>query len=117
MPETNTYSILYNAAPTTSNATLYTSSNGDGVRSVKALNTSGSAATISVTVVRKGGSPTDNQAVVLAAALSVPAGNATELIASENLTSEYGELLLETGDYLYGAQGTGSAITLIVTGS
>jgi hypothetical protein len=117
MPETSTYPILSNSVLTTSNATIFTSSDGDGVRSILALNETGSAATVTLTLVRKGGSPTDAYATPLAVALSVPANSATQLIASENLASEYSELLMETGDYLYGEAGTGSAITLLVIGS
>jgi hypothetical protein len=115
--ETSNYPVLLNSVLTTSNATLFTSSDGDGVRGVWAINGTGSSATVSVTVVRKGGTATDTEAVVLAAALPVPANSATNLTASLNLTSEYGELLLETGDYLYGEASAGSAITLIVIGS
>ena len=117
MPENTNYPTLLNSVLTTSNATLFTSSDGDGIRSILAINGTGSAATVSVTLVRKGGSPTDAYATVLASALSVPANSATQLIASEQLQSEYGELLLETGDYLYGEAGSGSAITLLVIGS
>jgi hypothetical protein len=117
MPESNVYSTLYYAAPTTSNATLYTSSSGDGVKGCFAINTTGSAATISLTLVRKGGSPTDGYATVIANAYSVPANSTADLLASLNLTSEYSELLMESGDYLYGEQGTSSAITLLVRGS
>jgi hypothetical protein len=110
------YSTLYNSVLTTSNATLYTSSTGDGIHALLAVNGTGSAATVSVTLVRKGGSPTDSYAVVIANALSIPANSTTELL-NQRLGSEYGELLLHDGDYLYGEAGTGSAITLIAYGN
>jgi hypothetical protein len=110
------YSTLYNASPTTSNATLYTSTSGDGIHSLLAVNGTGSAATISVTLVRKGGSPTDAYAVPIASALSIPANSTTELL-NQRLGSEYGELIMHSGDYLSGEQGTSSAITLIAYGN
>lgn len=109
------YTALYNAVPTTSNATLFTSSSGNGVKQILAINGTGSAATVSLTLVRKGGSPTDTEAVVIASAVSVPANGITELL-SERLQSEYNELLFQAGDYLYGEQGTSSALTLIAYG-
>jgi len=109
------YSTLYNGTPTTSNTTLYTSSSGNGAKQVLAVNGTGSAATITLTLVRKSGSPTDAYAVPIAAAVSVPANDITELL-SQRLGSEYNELIMHSGDYLYGEQGTSSAITLIAYG-
>jgi len=111
------YPTLYNAAPTTSNSTLYTSAAGDGLHQALAINGTGSAATITLTLVRKGGTLTDAYAVPIAAAVSVAANSCLELLYSEGLHSEYGELLMETGDTLQGLQGTGSAITLLVFGT
>jgi hypothetical protein len=110
------FSTLYNSVLTTSNATLYTSSAGNAVHQILAQNGTGSAATVTLTLVRKGGTTTDAYAVPIANALSIPANDTTELL-SQRLGSEYNELLLHTGDYLYGEAGTGSAITLIVYGN
>jgi hypothetical protein len=109
-------STLYNAVLTTSNATLFTSSSGDGIKQILAINGTGSAATVTLTLVRKGGTTTDAYAEVIANAVSIPANSVTELL-SLRLGSEYGELTMHSGDYLYGEAGTGSAITLIAYGN
>lgn len=111
------YTTLYNAQPTTSNATLYTSSTGNGVKKILAVNGTGSAATVSLTLVRKGGTATDSEAIVIANAFSVPAGDTADLLPSEELHSSLSELLMEAGDYLYGEVGTGSSIYLMVYGT
>ena len=114
-PVTN--ATLYNAAPTTSNATLYTSTSGNEVRGAYAINGTGSAATITLNLVRKGGTSTDAYAVNIAAAVSVAANSTTSLLPSEHLYSELSELQLEAGDTLQGSQGTSSAITLLIIGA
>ena len=111
-----TYSTLYNTTPSTSTATLYTATNGNGVKGIYALNTTGTAATITLNLIRKGGTSTDAYAVNIAAAVSVAANSTTSLLPSEGLSSEYGELTMEAGDTLSGLQGTSSAITLLVIG-
>lgn len=109
------YSTLYNAVPTTSTATLYTSSSGNGIKQILAVNGTGSAATVTLNLIRKGGTSTDGYGVAIAAAVSVPANDTTELL-SQRLGSEYNELILHSGDYISGLQGTSSALTLIIYG-
>lgn len=112
----STYTTLYNTTPGTSDAALYTSSSGNVIKKILALNTSGSAATITLYYVRKGDSEGGDYSTELAAAVSVPAGDTLDVLAAENLESELNELVLLTGDEIRGLQGTGSAITLIMVG-
>ena len=108
--------VLYNNEPSTSTATLYTSTSGDGIRQILAINGTGSAATVTLNLIRKGGSAGDGYSVSIASALSIPANSVTELL-EERLGSEYGEMTMHPGDYLSGLQGTGSAVTLVAYGN
>jgi hypothetical protein len=122
MPETATFTALYNNTPATSGAAIYTATQGTAIHQILGINTTGSAATITLTLVRKGGTTSDAYATQITGtgsapvAFSVPAGDAVEFLAGESLQSEYGEIVLEAGDEIYGSQGTSSAITLIMIG-
>jgi hypothetical protein len=117
MPE-STLATLYNSAPSTSDAALFTSSTGNVVKKLLAVNGTGSAATITVWYIRSGDSESSNShSNEIAAAFSVPANSVADLLAGEELESEYDELVLETGDSIRGSQGTGSAITLLIAGA
>lgn len=113
-----TYSgiALYNSTPSTSNGTLFTSSAGSVLKQIILTNTTGSAATVTLYLVRKGGTTSSNTTITLANALSVPANGIYELLELR-LGSEYGELTFGTGDMLQGLQGTGSAISVLAYGN
>jgi hypothetical protein len=113
-----TYSgiALYNTTPSTSNATLFTSSAGNVLKQIILTNTTGTAAVVTLYLVRKGGTTSSNTTITLASALSVPANGIYELLELR-LGSEYSELQFMTGDMLQGSQGTGSAISVLAYGN
>jgi hypothetical protein len=111
-----TYPTLYDTTPSTSNATLYTASAPAVVKGIYAINGTGAAATITLNLVRKGGTSSDAYAVNIAAAVSVAANSTAALLPSEHLYSALNGLQLETGDTLQGLQGTSSSITLLIIG-
>ena len=112
---TYTGGTLYNSAPGTSNTTLWTSEAGAGIRQILAVNSDSSAHTVTLTLVRKGGSATDAYAVVIAQAVSVPANGVAELL-DPRLHSALDEMQCFAGDSLYGLASS-SDITVLVYGS
>jgi uncharacterized protein GlcG (DUF336 family) len=98
---------LYEGAPTTSEAVLFTAKVRTVIRSVHA---SGDATggTVSVSVVPKGG--TAGAANRFAQATAVAAA------ASVDLLSAADQLEMNPGDFLSGLQSTGTHVTLTITG-
>jgi hypothetical protein len=102
---------LYAGQPGTSDALLETVPNGEDwiVDDVIVTNTTGSAATATLYLVPSGG--TAGVANALLYATSYAANVATSLSGAGRLG-----IVLEPGWTIYGLQGTGSALTLRVTG-
>jgi hypothetical protein len=103
---------IYAGQPGTSAGTLYTCPQGEQIviDNVLICNTTGTAATVTLDVVPSGG--TAGVTHRIAAALSV-ALNATVSLAAS--VAPLG-IVLEEGDTINGLQGTGSALTVTVSG-
>lgn len=98
---------LYNGQPTTSDAALYTASGSTAAFSkLIAVNTTGSAATLTLTVNRAVSTVVES----ICSALSLPAHSAVSL--EYDAQEALGEIVLDSGDALHGSAGTGSAITV-----
>jgi hypothetical protein len=90
---------------------------GNAVKGILAINADSSDHTVTLTLVRKGGTASDAYAVVLADAYTVPANQVTNLLANQRLLSALDELQCGPGDYLYGEASAASEVTLLVYGS
>ena len=88
--------IRYNAQPATTDAALYTSSGVTTISHIVAINATGGASTITLSVHRS----LSGQAEVIAAAKPVPATSAVELVYDPNLALN--EIVLDNGDSLHG---------------
>lgn len=98
---------VYNGTPSTSDAALVTASGTPVVFShLIAVNTTGSAATITLSVNRS----VSGVVETIASALSLPAHSAVSL--EYDRLEALGEIVLDSGDTLHGLQGTSSAITV-----
>ena len=109
------YTTVYNSQLSNNGATLYTSSGGDNIRQLLAVNADTSPHTVTITAVRKGGSPTDAYASPIAAAVPIPAGGTAELINPGQLAN--GGIVLRPGDFLYGDASAASEVTLLAYGT
>lgn len=98
---------VYNGQPGTSDAALYTSS-GSGVivQHLVAVNATGSAVTLTLSVHRA----VSGAVETICSALSIPTLNAVELAYDVDLAEEGIEL--QNGDSLHGSAGTATAVTV-----
>lgn len=99
--------ILYNAQPGTSDAALYTASSETPIDKLVAVNATGGAVTLTLSVHRA----ISGVAESLCSALSIPTETALSLVEDRLLALE--EILLLPGDSLHGLAGSGSSITVI----
>jgi hypothetical protein len=108
-------STLYDAEPGTSAGTIFTSATGAQVRQILAVNADTAEHTVTLTLVRKGGSAADAYSEAIAQAVSVPASSVTEVLTPQLFTA-LGYLRMAEGDFLYG-QCSSSEVTLLIYGS
>lgn len=99
--------ILYNSQPSTSDAALYTASADTPITSIIAYNTTGGAATVTLTVKRSLSGTTET----VTTAQSIPANGAASILNNRLLT--YNEILLYNGDQLRGLASAGSTINVL----
>lgn len=99
--------IRYNAQPTASNATLYTSSGQTTISRIVVSNATGAAHTVTLKVVRS----LSGNVEQLCSALPVPAGAAVEVF--DPRLSEYAEIVLYNGDTLQGNADAVTAVTVL----
>ena|ERR1700729_2064461 len=99
--------ILYNAQPGTSDAALYTASSNQEIDKIVAVNATGGAVTLTLSVHRSASGVVET----LCSALSIASETAVSLVEDRLLALE--EILLESGDSLHGLAGSGSSITVI----
>lgn len=98
---------LYNGQPGTSDAALYTASGSPKVfPNLIAVNTTGAAVTLSLSVVRSLSGATE----VICSALSIPAHGAVSLLYDTDL--DLNEVVLDPGDALHGSASAGTSITV-----
>jgi hypothetical protein len=98
---------LYNGQPGTSDAALYTASgSAKTFASLVAVNATGAAVTLSLSVHRS----ISTDVETICAALSIPTLSAVSLLDDPRLALE--EVELEPGDSLHGSAGTATAVTV-----
>lgn len=99
--------ILYNAQPGTSDAALYTATVDTVLTKLIAYNTTGGAATVTLTVVRKLSGATETYAN----AVSIGASAASSLLNDRLLAD--GEIILYPGDSLHGLASAGTTVNVL----
>ena len=99
--------IRYNAQPSTSDAALYTSSGTTTITNILAINATGGASTITLSVHRV----ISGAVEVIAAAVAVPATSALELVYDPQEALE--EIVLDNGDSLHGLAGNATTVTVL----
>lgn len=120
--QTQTFTTLVNAALTTTlTATVYTASGADGnnIARLFALNTDSAARTVTLTLVRKGGTSTDafHEDITGPNGISVPAGCLIDLLSDAELQRALAEIEMYPGDTLVGGASANSVVTLVAAGS
>lgn len=98
---------LYQGQPTTGESTLYSVPLATDVKigSIIICNTTGSAATVSLSVVSSGGTPGASNRIL----------SSFSVAANDTVTLET-PVVLSAGDVISGLQGTASALTLTISG-
>lgn len=98
---------LYWGTPATGEATLYTvpAATETYVKEIWICNTTGTAATISLSIVNNGGAAATGNLIL--AARSIPANDFIIIACYEHM---------DTGDFISGLQGTGSALNVRISG-
>jgi hypothetical protein len=97
----------YNAQPATTDAALYTSSGTTTLTHIVAINATGGASTITLSVHRA----ISGAVEVIAAAVPVPATSALELVYDVDEALE--EIVLDNGDSLHGLAGNATTVTVL----
>lgn len=107
MPVGTPTAYLYNGQPGTSDAALYTASGSPKTfASLVAVNTTGGAVTLTLSVHRAGSGEVEE----ICTALSLPTHSAVSL--EYDPAEELGEIVLEPGDSLHGLASAGTSITV-----
>jgi hypothetical protein len=107
MPVGTPTAYLCNVQPTTSDAALYTASGSPKTfESLVAVNTTGGAVTLTLSVVRALSGVTEK----ICTALSLPAHSAASLEYDPD--EELGAIVLNPGDSLHGLASAGASITV-----
>lgn len=104
---------------TTLTATVYTSAGTDGnnIARLFAYNTDSVDRTVTLTLVRKGGTATDAYAEPICAAQVVKAGGLVDLLSDPEIQSALSELQMYPGDTIVGGASANSVVTLVIAGS
>jgi hypothetical protein len=100
--------ILYNSQPATSDAALYTATSDTTISKIIAYNTTGGAATVTLSIHRS----LSGTVETIATALSIGASAASSLVEDRLEADE--EILLLNGDSLHGLASAGSTINVLV---
>ena len=98
---------VYNGQPTTSDAALYTASGSPATfANIMAVNTTGGAVTLTLSVHRS----LSGEVETICTALSLPTHSAVSLVYDP--LEALGEVVLDVGDALHGLASAGSSITV-----